>query len=366
MENSQLPVFSVSDFVASTNQTLEYAYPSVVVEGEVESFKINQGKFVFFTLKDKGASVGCFMMAFALRVPLEDGMRVVVRARPKLTNFGKFSLTIDTIKPIGEGSIKKGFELLKAQLETEGLFAPERKRPLPSLPRIVGIISSVQSAGYIDFMKIADERWGGVTFKVYHTTVQGIDAPDAIIQAIEYFNQLESPVDVLVVVRGGGSADDLSAFNDERLVRALAASRTPTLVGVGHEIDVTLSDLVADVRAATPSNAAQLLLPDKQDVAARVRYMTSRLTPRILQLADMRSDHIRTLLEQASNAIGVKLGELEQRTVRSMRLLESYNPSHVLARGYALVRGEPGVGQTIEVETSKYILTAEVTHYDEK
>ena len=366
MENNQLPAFSVSDFVASTNQTLEYAYPVVVVEGEVESFKINQGKFVFFNLKDAGASVGCFMMVFALRVPLEDGMKVAVRARPKLTNFGKFSLTIDAIKPVGEGSIKKGFELLKAKLEAEGLFAPERKRSLPTMPHVVGVISSMQSAGYADFMKIADERWGGVEFKVYHTLVQGLDAPDAIVRAIEYFNQLETPPDVLVIVRGGGSADDLSAFNDEQLVRAIAASRTPTLVGVGHEVDVTLSDLVADVRAATPSNAAQLLLPDKREITGRVQLLVSRLAPRMVQLLEQRADHVRVLRRSIDDTLSARIEQTEGRLDHARRLLESYNPAHVLARGYALVRGDTTPGGMIEIERSTYTLTAEVKSYDEK
>lgn len=362
----QIPKFSVADFVASMNQTLEYAYPNVVIEGEVESFKVNQGKFVFFTLKDAGASVGCFMMVFALRVPLEDGMRVEVRARPKLTQWGKFSLTVDTVRPVGEGSIKKSFELLKAKLEKEGLFAGERKRSLPDMPRKVGVISSVQSAGYADFMKIADERWGGVLFKVYHTQVQGIDAPDAMMRAIEYFDQRAEPVDVLVIIRGGGSADDLAAFNDEALVRAVAASRTPTLVGVGHEVDVSLCDMVADVRAATPSNAAQILLPDRQEITARVQYMIRRLAPRIVQLGEQRATYAKQQLQSAHRALSAKVAEVEVRTQHMMRLLGSYDPEIVLRRGYAIVRGDAKPGGVVQIETTKYNMTAEVRTYDEK
>lgn len=364
MANDLLPKFSVTDFVASTNQTLEYAYPSVMVEGEVESFKINQGKFVFFNLKDEGASVGCFMMAFSLRVPLEDGMRVAVRARPKLTQWGKFSLTIDVVQPVGEGSIKKGFELLKAKLEKEGLFAQERKRPLPALPQTVGVISSMQSAGYADFMKITDERWGGVKFKVFHTLVQGIDAPDAMIRAIEHFNERSEPVDVLVIIRGGGSADDLSAFNDEALVRAIAASRTPTLVGVGHEVDVTLSDMVADVRAATPSNAAQLLVPDKRETVTRVQYMLARVSPRMQQLLTQRLEHVQFLQTQTRQTLLARLDSTFMEVRQLSRIAESYNPVHVLRRGYAIVRGERTVGATIEIESHDYKLTAEVQKYE--
>ncbi len=366
MENNQLPKFSVGDFVASANQILEYAYPSVVIEGEVESFRVSQGKFVFFNLKDTEASVGCFMMVFSLRVPLEDGMRVVVRARPKLTNFGKFSLTIDTIKPVGEGSIKKGFELLKQKLEKEGLFAHERKRSLPRIPRTVGVIASRQSAGYADFMKIANERWGGVIFKVYHVAVQGIDAPDEMIGAIRFFNELERPLDALVIIRGGGSADDLSAFNDEALVREVAGSRTPTIVGVGHEIDTTLCDLVADVRAATPSNAAQLLVPDKEEMRRHVSHISRSLSARVGHILERRAAYVEERTAYArqlfARAADVRMSELQQ----LRRLLQSYDPREVLQRGYAIIRGKPHKGGMITVESQNYILTAEVKTYEQK
>lgn len=363
---AKTPQFSVSEFVAVTNQTLEYAYPSVVIEGEVESFKVNQGKFVFFNLKDDQASVGCFMMAFNLRVPIEDGMKVVVRARPKLTQWGKFSLTIDTIKPIGEGSLKKSFELLRARLEKEGLFAVERKRALPEMPRQVGVIASTESAGYSDFMKITHERWGGVEYKVYHTLVQGLDAPDQIIGALQYFNELPELLDVLVLIRGGGSADDLAVFNDEQLVRAIAASRTPTLVGVGHEVDVTLADLVADVRAATPSNAAQILVPDKKEVLGRVTHFSKLLDHKIQSSLEQRHEYTRRLAQEMKLQL-VRQCERRSDQVRVLqRLLEQVNPEHVLQRGYAIIRGRPSIGGTIEVETSTYKMKAKVVEYDEK
>src|SRR5690606_21236477 len=145
MEKASLQ-FSVSDIIALTNQTLEFAYPSVQVEGEVASFKVNQNKYVFFDLKDDGGSIGCFMTVWQLRAGLEDGMKVMVTATPKLTQWGKFSLTVRAVRPSGEGSLKKSFELLKSKLEKEGLFAPERKRTLPEIPRHVAVISSTQAA----------------------------------------------------------------------------------------------------------------------------------------------------------------------------------------------------------------------------
>ncbi|HRQ86941.1 MAG TPA: exodeoxyribonuclease VII large subunit, partial [Candidatus Saccharibacteria bacterium] len=239
--------FSVSDFIAITNQVLDTAYPVVEIEGEVASFKTNQGKYVFFDLKDDQASVGCFMMLWQLRQPIEDGMKVIITGVPKLTQWGKFSITVRAIRPSGEGAIKKSFEILKKKLENEGLFAAERKRAIPTIPERIGVISSPEAAGYIDFVTILNDRWGGVIVDVAAVPVQGAGAADKIMRAIEYFNTRDTLPDVLVIVRGGGSADDLAVFNDEPLVRAIAASRVPTMVGVGHEVDVTLADLAADV-----------------------------------------------------------------------------------------------------------------------
>src|SRR5688572_30163731 len=145
-------ILQVSDLLALVNQTLEYAYPSVVVEGEVASFKVSKGKFVFFDLKDDSGAVNCFMMVYGLRQPLEDGMRVRLVAQPRLTAWGKFSLTVRDVSPVGQGSIQRAFQLLVAKLEKEGLFAAERKRTLPAMPRRIGLVSSVESAGYADFI----------------------------------------------------------------------------------------------------------------------------------------------------------------------------------------------------------------------
>jgi exodeoxyribonuclease VII large subunit len=361
MEKPQIqPIFSVSDFIAVVNQTLEYAYPSVSIEGEVASFKVSQSKFVFFDIKDKTGSIGCFMSVWQLRMPIEDGMRVIISAVPKLTQWGKFSLTIKTIRPSGEGAIKKSFELLKAKLETEGLFAPERKRQLPTIPQHIAVISSTQSAGYADFIKILNDRWGGIKIDVAHVQVQGEVAPDQMIKAINYFNQQELLPEVVVIIRGGGSADDLSAFNDELLVRAIAASRIPTLVGVGHEIDESLADLVADVRAATPSNAAQILVPDKSEIIRAVRVQVGSLLPRMLQIIDQQKQAISEVLSGVIQTIERVVDEQAQRVANLKNVLTQLDPNTILARGYALIRGGQKVGAMIEIETSKVIMEAEV------
>lgn len=363
MEKVQL---SVSDFVALTNQTLEYAYPIVTIEGEVASFKVNQGKFVFFDIKDAEASVSCFMMAFALRVPIEDGMKVIITASPKLTQWGKFSLTVKSIRPSGEGALKKSFELLKAKLDKEGLFAAERKRLLPSRPSHVAVISSTQAAGYADFIKIVDDRWGGMRIEVAHVQVQGDAAPDQMIRAFQYFNSQEELPEVIVLIRGGGSADDLAAFNDEQLVRSIAASRVPVLVGVGHEVDVTLADLVADVRAATPSNAAQILVPDKHEIIRHVWMKADDAGRRLLLRVDEQRQLSGGLLEKAFERFDRRYAETEAQLTGLRRVLVQVDPRVALQRGYAIIRGQTTIGSVIEIETKVAIMKAEVRSYDKK
>lgn len=357
---------SVSDFIALTNQTLEYAYPSVEVEGEVAGFKVNQGKYVFFDLKDDVSSIGCFMTVWQLRVPIEDGMKVIITAVPKLTQWGKFSLTVRAVRPSGEGSLKKSFELLRDKLDKEGLFTEGRKRPLPTLPQRIGVISSLQAAGYADFIKILNDRYGGLRIEVAQVQVQGSSAPDQMIRALKYFNTLDRLPEVIVMIRGGGSADDLSAFNDELLVREIAASRVPTLVGVGHETDVSLADMAADVRAATPSNAAQLLVPDRQETIRSVRRLVQSLVPRVLGLIDdQRQDiyhQLTACLVTMERAYDAKHDRLET----TKQLLRSLDPQVVLRRGYAVIRGEIQEGRSIEIEKSDILITAEVTHVRQK
>ncbi len=263
---SETPEFTVSQAIAVFNQILETATPNIIVTGEVANYKVNQGKWVFFDLKDETGILSCFMPVWQLRVAIQDGMKVKARARPNVTKWGRFSLTVLAIQPIGEGSIKKSFELLKAKLSKEGLFDQSRKRPLPTLPRHIGVISSVDAAGYKDFIKIITARMGGMTIDVISTQVQGAVAADQIIAAVRQFNELSDPPEVLAILRGGGSRDDLAVFDDEKLARTVAASRIPTITGVGHEIDTTLIDLVADKRASTPSNAAEILVPDRREL----------------------------------------------------------------------------------------------------
>lgn len=357
MENTLL---TVSDFVSLLNQTLEYAYPSVFIEGEVTEFKISQGKWIYFKLKDEESTVDCFMPAWQLRMPIEDGMKVVIVASAKLTKWGRFSLTVKSIKPSGQGAIKKSFELLKAKLDQEGLFSAERKRSLPEIPTRVAVVSSTEAAGYADFIKIINDRWGGLQIDVAHVQVQGEVAADQIIRAVEYFNQLEDLPEVIVVIRGGGSADDLAVFNDEKLVRAVAGSRVPTLVGIGHEVDETLIDLVADVRAATPSNAAQILVPDRREVVRAANAKVASAGYVIVQSIEQFHRQTKEKLGDAYRHIMEKLDYAFERLAVTRLAIAQLNPATVLERGYALIRGDVTVGSEIEIETSSKLIKAEV------
>ncbi|MEK7621465.1 MAG: exodeoxyribonuclease VII large subunit [Patescibacteria group bacterium] len=370
MEKLQL---TVSDFVALTNQTLEYAYPSVVITGEITGFKINQDKFVFFDIKDENASVGCFMMKFQLRIAIEDGMMVAITAQPKLTQWGKFSLTVRSIQPVGEGSLKRSFELLKAKLDKEGLFKPERKRLLPELPARIGVISSIQAAGYGDFIKIVDERWGGLHIDVAHIQVQGEVAPEQIIRALQHLNESAQPLEAIVIVRGGGSLDDLSAFNDELLVRAIASSRLPVMTGIGHENDVTLADLAADVRASTPSNAAQILVPDRREFAASLKSSIYSAAASLQHTYDKRQQLINNDLNRINSRLKRQFEILSDICQSLTRSLNQLNPQSVLKRGYSLVKLENNLpltvakkGDVLDIETSKSIIKAGVISNDKK
>lgn len=330
----------VSEAIELINQTLDEAYPFVLIEGEVASFKVNQGKFVFFDIKDESGTLGCFMMVFKLKFPIEDGMKVKVLAQPKLTNWGKFSLTVQEIQPVGEGSLKKSQELLKQKLLAEGLFDESRKRLLPQYPVRVGVVSSSQAAGYKDFIKILENRWGGLEIILADVTVQGMDAPSQIVGALNELNEQAEPLDVIAVVRGGGSADDLSAFSHEDVVRAIALSRTPTIVGVGHEVDMSLADLAADVRAATPSNAAEILVPDKKTILLQVAEMLTRTQTAVTSQLSELGEYVSGSLADIESAVDRVIDERENDISSAMRTIKQLDPHTVLRRGYGIIRSD--------------------------
>ena len=354
-------VISVTEFVAILNETMQFAFPSVVIEGEVSGWKIWQNRYVYFDIKDDKTTLNCFMPLYLVRTPVEDGMDVRVEGSPKLTDKGRFSLTVKSLELTGEGAIRRAFELLKAKLEQEGLFGYERKRALPEYPTRIGLVTAPASAAYADFMKIIGARWGGLTIEVAPVQVQGKVAPDQIVAAINHFNQQAQPVDVIVLIRGGGSLEDLQAFNDEIVARTLVASRIPTLVGVGHEIDISLADMVADVRAATPTDAAQRLVPDRREILQQLDVMKRSLGRALDDVLAARSDQVEATLRQLTQFterprrllavqttrlqayprrfeqhLRLSVGQVEQQ----IKLLHAMNPRGVLSRGYSITRLE--------------------------
>ena len=357
--------FTPSEFVEVVNQTLEYAYSSVLVTGEVASFKVNQGKWVFFDIKDEETSVSCFMSVWGLRQPLEDGMRVVVRGTPKLTKWGKFSLTVTKVAPVGEGSLKKAYEMLKRKLADEGLFDPARKRGIPERLTRLGVISSTQAAGYADFVKIINARWGGMKVSVAHTQVQGMDAPDQIIRALQYFNE-RGDVQMIALIRGGGSADDLSCFNDEKLVRAVAASKIPVICGIGHEVDESLCDLACDVRASTPSNAAEMLTPDKKAVRARLMTEMGGMALAVKNAINAMLGGLGAKSADLKRAICVKIDQNTSLVQQKRKLIAALNPEKVLERGYAIVRGDKNPGGVVKITTFTEEIEAKIVKIQER
>ena len=358
-------IYSVSDFIATSNDIFEKSFPSVLIEGEISSFKVNQNKFVFFDLKDEESVLGCFMTVWQLRFPLEDGMKVIAQVKPKLTNWGKFSLTVEKITPKGEGSLKKSFEILKEKLTREGLFDENRKRRIPQDLQKVAVISSTQAAGYADFIKIINERWGGLKIIVAHTQVQGMAASDQIIRAIDFLNSQSELPDVIAIIRGGGSVDDLAVFNDEKLVRAVANSRVPIITGIGHEIDQSLCDLAADFAASTPSNVAQILTPNKFDEMRFLRSKILRTNDLLLsRIAELKKAN-REKNQEIRDRILQNILDQKREIQAKKRILESYNPQNILAKGYALISGEIATGKEITIKTIDKTITAEVKNVNQ-
>jgi exodeoxyribonuclease VII large subunit len=367
MTEGQMPVLAVSDFVALVNQAFEMAFPIVSVVGELSNFKVSKNRWVYFDLKDDESSMRCFGTVYMLPGPLEDGMLVEVRGAPKLHQQFGFSFNMQAVRPVGEGALRKAAELLQAKLTAEGLFAPDRKRLLPYPPQRIGLVTSAESAAYADFVKVLQARWGGIAIELADVQVQGERAPRQLVAALQWFNEQADPPEVLVMIRGGGSADDLAAFSTEQVVRAVAASRVPTLVAIGHEVDLSLAELAADQRASTPSNAAELLVPDRREVLTRLREQREGLADDVLaRIDDERAtydDMRQDMAQQLRDMIATRRREL----VHTRRLAEALNPSLALARGFAIVRkhgvavrGDLQPGDELDITLSQSQVVARV------
>ena len=275
-------VFAVRELVRAARLTLESRFADLRVEGEVSGLKRSANGHLYFTLKDAEAQLDCVMYAreaARLRFRLQDGQQV--RCRGRLTIYearGRFQFSVHAIEPAGAGALALAFEQLKQKLAAEGLFDPERKRALPFLPRRLGVVTSAQGAVIRDIVRVAHRRFP-VPILLAPTPVQGEGAAAAIVAALAEIVKVPD-VDVVIVARGGGSMEDLWAFNDEALARAIAACPVPVISAVGHETDFTIADFVADLRAPTPSAAAELAVPVAADLLAELQLLGRRTGPR--------------------------------------------------------------------------------------
>src|SRR5450432_2814530 len=273
-------VWKVRDLVGAVRSHIEREYSDAWVEGEISNFRAPDSGHLYFTLKDGNAQIKAVMFrssARLLRFRPADGLQVIVRGRVTVyEDRGELQISAEYIEPKGAGSLQLAFEQLKSKLEAEGLFATERKEAIPSLPTRIGIVTSAQAAALRDILNIIHRRHHSVNVLIYPAQVQGDAASAEVAAGVRYFNQHDN-VDVIIIARGGGSAEDLAAFNNEALARIVAASEIPLISAVGHETDFTIVDFVADLRAPTPSAAAELVIRSRQEIEAQAEDLTRRL-----------------------------------------------------------------------------------------
>jgi exodeoxyribonuclease VII large subunit len=339
---------------------------NVFVRGEISNFKLYSSGHAYFTLKDDAGQLKSVMFrSYCSRLIFkpEDGMRVIAHGRVSVyESSGQYQLYVDDMQPDGAGSLAMRFEQLKRKLAVEGLFDESRKRPLPPMPRRIGVITSPSGAAVHDIINVLGRRFPAAEMILYPSEVQGAQAPAQLISGVEFFS-MTGLVDVIILGRGGGSAEDLWAFNDEYLARAVASCSIPVISAVGHESDFTICDFVADRRAPTPSAAAEIAVPDMgeilrglasvraglqasmQKLIAQERRILNQLTQsRVFSHPEQMLDHFHMRLdEKASNldrAVGQTLLQKKQCVLSVVGKLDALNPLSVLSRGYAVVSRE--------------------------
>ena len=334
----------------------------IMVRGEISNFKCYGSGHCYFTLKDAGSSLKCVMFrshAQRLRFQPVNGLQIIASGSISVyERDGVYQLYADSLAPEGTGDLSLAFEQLKSRLAAEGLFDAAHKKPLPVFPRKIGVVTSAAGAVLRDICHVSKNRWPQIQLVLRPVQVQGDGAAEQVADAVRFFNE-QYPVDVLIVGRGGGSMEDLWAFNEEPVVRAIFASKIPIISAVGHETDYTLTDFAADVRAATPSNAAELAVPDCREVRRHIDGLMLRLNAqarrgvetrrfrldallqsRVLQnpqsLLDDRRQHLDRLLQKIRLMTGKMLTERHHRLDVALQKLDVLNPARVLRRGYAL------------------------------
>ncbi|KRT71294.1 MAG: Exodeoxyribonuclease 7 large subunit [candidate division NC10 bacterium CSP1-5] len=360
-------IYSVSELTAELKALLENTFTGVWVEGEISNFKHHTSGHMYFTLKDERGQLRAVMFRGSnrgLQFRPEDGLAVIVFGNVTIYEpRGEYQVYVECMEPKGLGALQLAFEQLKTRLEAEGLFDPARKRPIPLLPKKIGVVTSPSGAAIRDILQIIHRRFANVQVLIFPVRVQGEGAAAEIVEGVEFLNK-RGDLDVLIVARGGGSIEDLWAFNEEVVARAIYASQTPVISAVGHETDFTIADFVADVRAPTPSAAAELVISRKAELSQRVDDLFSRLVSHMRYRAERSGERLRSLerhlrllspLERVkgqrerlrdgalalqssmSHRLALWRGELRTAAAR----LDSLSPLAILARGYSVCRRLP-------------------------
>jgi exodeoxyribonuclease VII large subunit len=350
-------ILSVSELTANLREVLETAFPEIWVEGELSNARVWQTGHLYFTLKDRSAQIKGVMFRSALRYlkfKPEDGLHVVVRGRVSVYDpKGEYQLVGEHMEPHGYGSRQLAFEQLKKKLSAEGMFEPSRKRPLPALPRRIGIVTSIDGAALRDIVRVLRRRYPNAHVVIAPSRVQGEDAAGEIVRALRWIARVEG-VDVVIVGRGGGSLEDLWTFNEEKVAQAIAACPVPVISAVGHETDFTIADFVADVRAATPSAAAEMVVRRKDEFCQFIDRQGDRLTAAMRRRIGrsesrlnamlarpgfagqrgrlaMRGRHVAELTAALRHSIQAATGRRVRRHESLRRTLGQFDPRHRLA-----------------------------------
>jgi len=355
-------IFTVSALNNLARRVLEDSFDTVWVEGEISNFSCPASGHMYFTLKDANAQVRCAMFRhknMRLTFKVEAGMQVIARAKVSLyEGRGDFQLIVEGLEEAGDGVLQRAYEALKKRLSEEGLFAEEHKFELPELPQKIGVITSPTGAAVRDILTTLNRRFPAIPVIIYPTLVQGNDAAPQIVEAIQKAND-HDVCDVLILARGGGSIEDLWPFNEEVVARAIYASEIPIVSGVGHEVDFTIADFVADKRAATPTAAAELVTPDREEYINEFDYLYERLKEKIelqiqnyyFQIQSLRKrlrhpgDRLREYAQRLDHnehrlktAINTKIKNSLQSLQLLTRALNNISPLNTLSRGYAITQ----------------------------
>lgn len=358
-------ILTVTQFTSQIKSLLEGTFPDVWVEGEISNLSIPQSGHAYFTLKDEQSQVRAVLFRSSqrfLKFTLQHGIQVICRGRVSLYEpRGEYQLIVDYVEPKGVGALQLAFEQLKERLDKEGLFALDRKKPMPVLPRRIGIITSPTGAAIRDMLRVIKRRHPNMHIIIYPVPVQGAEAAPSIVEALRYFNS-ERNVDVVIAGRGGGSLEDLWAFNEEPVARAIYASAIPVISAVGHETDYTIADFAADLRAPTPSAAAEMVVEREDTIREGIRSLEARLAGSVNRALEL----LRVRVRESSRLIGDPRRRLEQYSQRMDDLLhrmalelrhrlrreragltaltsglDHLSPLGILSRGYSITRKLP-------------------------